>query len=90
MKSNRYGMTLAVKEHLLGGNPVTRLEAMILFGISNLPEVINGLRKNGNVVESRSIPYAAALKRVNEFVHVETPANLPIREIQVTDYWINE
>ena len=32
----KHGMELALKEHLLAGNTVTQLEAIILFGIANL------------------------------------------------------
>jgi hypothetical protein len=90
MKSNRYGISLAAKEHILAGNPITRLEALVLYGISNLPTLINEMRKSGWVVESRHIPFAAAVKRINEHAVLQPPANLPVREIQLTEYWIGK
>jgi hypothetical protein len=90
MKQNRYGIALAVKEHLHGGRPITRLEALVLYGISNLTDIISGLRKEGWTIESRSVPFAAAVKRVNEFAVLKPPENLPIREIQLTEYWMNK
>ena len=90
MKSNRYGNTLAIKEHILSEKKVTRLEAMLLYGISNLPATINGLRKEGWVINSRSIPFATAVKRVNEFAVVQPPKNLPVREIMLTEYWLSK
>ncbi len=40
MSDVKYGLTIAVKEHLLSGKPITRLEALILYGISNLTGLI--------------------------------------------------
>ena len=90
MSSNRHGMTLAVKEHLHGDKPITRLEALVLYGVSNLAQVISGMRKQGYIIQSRRIPFAAAVKRTNEFGVVQPPENLPIREIQLTEYWMEK
>jgi hypothetical protein len=85
----RHGLAAAVKEHLAAGEPVTRLEALVLYGVSNLTDVISELRKQGWVIESRQVAYAAALVRVNRHAQVAPPANLPVREIQLTEYWIS-
>jgi len=89
MKNDKNGMTLAAKEHIAEGNPITRLEALIFFGVSNLTDLISELRKQGWVIQSRSIPYAAALRRVNEHAVLKPPPNLPIRELVLTEYWMN-
>jgi len=89
MKSMRYGLATAAKEHLAAGEPITRLEALVLFGVSNLTDVISELRKQGWVIKSRPVAFAAALNRVNRHAHVSPPANLPIREIQLTEYWVS-
>ena len=90
MKNNNYGLALAAREHLASGHPLTRLEAMIFFGVANLPDVIKELRKQGWVIQSRKIPFAAAVKRVNEVAVLEPPKNLPQREIVITEYWIHK
>ena len=90
MKTSKYGYALAVKEHLLAGNPITRLEALILYGLSNLTDVISEMRKTGWIIESRAVPFAAAVKRVNEYAVLTPPNNLPIREIQLTEYWMSK
>jgi hypothetical protein len=90
MKHSRFGLTLGVKEHLLAGNTITRLEALVLFGVSNLPDVIKEMRKGGWTIESRTTPFAAAVKKVNEHAVLEPPSNLPIREIQLTEYWVSK
>jgi hypothetical protein len=89
MKKIRSENSLAVKEHLLEGNSITRLEALVLYGVSNLTGVISALRKQGWIIKSRRAPFAAAVKRVNEFAVLTPPANLPIREILLTEYWIS-
>lgn len=88
MKSLRHGLAIAVREHLSAGQPISRLEALVLYGVSNLTDVISELRKQGWVIESRLVPFAVPLVRLNKLVKVEAPANLPIREIQLTEYWL--
>ena len=86
---NSSGLNLAAKEHMLEGQPLTRLEALILFGVSNLPELVYELRKDGHLIKSKKIPFAAAMVRVNKFASLTPPANLPIREIMLTEYWVS-
>lgn len=84
------GSALAAKEHMLSGKPLTRLEAIVLFGVSNLPELVYELRKQHFIVESRKVSYATAMVRINEHATLKPPANLPIREIMLTEYWVSK
>jgi len=86
---NSSGLNLAAKEHMISGNPLTRLEAIILFGVSNLPELVYELRKDGHIVKSKKIPFAAAMVRVNKHATLQPPSNLPIREIMLAEYWVS-
>ena len=88
--SIKYGLGLAAQEHIASGKPVTRLEAMVLYGVANLPDVVSVLRKQGWLIESRKVPYARALKRLRECVEINVPDNLPVREIVLTEYWLSE
>jgi len=83
-----FGLSIAAKEHLLEGKPLTRLEAMIFFGISNLPTLISEMRKQGWRIETRRASLAAAVVRVNKSAKLEMPSNLRQREIIVTEYWL--
>jgi hypothetical protein len=83
-------MALAVREHLASGEPITRLEALALYGVSNLPDVIKEMRHQGWIVKSRSVAFAAAATRVNRHAIFQAPANLPVREIQLTEYWVSK
>jgi hypothetical protein len=90
MKKIRFGIALAAKEHLASGKPITRLEAIVLYGVSCLTTVISEMRRQGWVIKSRLIPYAAAAARINQHAVLQPPANLPIRDIQLTEYWVSK
>ncbi len=90
MKTFRHGLVLAVREHIAEGKPITHLEALTLFGVPGLTKVISDLRREGWVIQSRTVPYMAALARVNQFATLTPPANLPIREIRLTEYWVSK
>ena len=90
MTTAKYGLALAAREHLASGQPITRLEAIVLYGVANLPDVIKELRHQGWVIQSRLVSYAAAAARVNRFAVLQPPPNLPAREIQLTEYWVSK
>lgn len=90
MRGLRFGMAMAAKEHLAAGQPITRLEAMVLYGVSNLPDVVSEMRRQGWVIESQPVAYAKALARVNQQAFLAPPKNLPIRDIQLTEYWVSK
>lgn len=74
----------------MSGQPLTRLEAIVLYGLSNLPELIYELKKKHKLkIEKKQIPYAMAMVRVNKYAVLKPPDNLPIREILLTEYWIS-
>lgn len=82
----QYGLYLAIREHLATGAPLSRLEAIILFGMSDLTKAISALRREGWDIQSKRIPYARALVRLNKELTVKVPKNLPIRDIMLTEY----
>jgi hypothetical protein len=88
MTNIRHSGVLAAREHLLSGEPMTRLEAIILFGVPDLTKLISDLRREGFVVHTRQVAYVAAVTRVNRHAVLKPPANLPIKEITLTDYWV--
>ena len=90
MKKNTYGLTLAAREHLASGEPLTRLEALVLYGVSNLTGLISEMRRQGWRIESRSVSFALAVRRVNEHAALKPPTNLPVREIALTEYWVSK
>jgi hypothetical protein len=90
MTSFKHGLVMAAREHLLQGKPITRLEAIVLYGVPDLPKIVSDLRKQGWTVHSRKVPYAVAARRVNEHAALRSPKNLPIKEIELTEYWVSK
>ena len=78
----------AAKDHLIAGLPLSRMDAMVLFGLSNLPEVVYELKKQGFRFETKKVTYAAVMVRINKHAVLQPPPNLPIRDIFLTDYRI--
>ena len=76
----------AVKDFLLTGKPLTSLEGGVLFGCTGLGRVVSRLRKAGFRIDTRKVSYALALRRINELAQLTPPADLPIREIFLTEY----
>ena len=90
MNTQKHGMKIMVAEHLSGGGSITRLEALTLFGVQNLPTQIRELRREGWNIKSRQILFVEAVRRVNKYAIYTPPKNLPISEIQLTDYWLSK
>ena len=90
MSNVRHSGVLAAREHLLSGEPMTRLEAIILFGVPDLTKLISDLRREGFIVHTRQVAYVAAVTRVNRYAVLQPPANLPVKEITLTDYWLGK
>lgn len=90
MATYRNGLALAAREHLASGKPLTRLEAIVLFGVANLPDVVKEMRRQGWIIRKREVSYAVALARLNQSTDFKAPKNLPIKEIQFTEYWVSK
>lgn len=84
---NRYGVQ-AAREYLLAGYVMTRLEAMVLFGVPDLTKIISDLRSEGHEVLRQAVPLVRAIRRVNEVATLVPPSTLPVRDIALTEYWI--
>jgi hypothetical protein len=90
MTSFKHGLVMATREHLLEGKAITRLEAIILYGVPDLTKLISDMRRQGWTVHSRKIPYMAAARRVSGHAILRPPDNLPVKEIQLTEYWVSK
>jgi len=92
MKNVGNGMVTALREHLFDGHVLTQLESAALFGVAgtSFTAEIYRLRREGWVIHSQRVPYAKAMTRMRQFLKFEPPVNLPIREIQFTEYWISK
>jgi len=86
MKSYKTSLILALKEHILSGQPITSMEAITLFGVPVLTAEITRMRQSGYKIDSRKIPFVKVVRRINEYAVYVPPSNLPIKEITVTEY----
>jgi hypothetical protein len=48
------------------------------------------MRQEGWMVKSRKVSYVRVLLRINKVAVVNPPANLPINEIEMTEYWLEK
>ena len=76
----------AAREYLLEGHPLTRIEALLLFGLPDLTKLISDLRSERFKIHRSTIPFAATIVRLRGMAEVIPPRDLPIREIMLTEY----
>ncbi len=86
----KYRPTSALLEHLLEGNKISILEAIILFGVQSPTAEITKIRRKGFLIKKNLVPMAKVLRRLNKFCLCEPPEQLPVREISVSEYWISK
>lgn len=88
-KMAEYQPVLALREHMLEGNRVSLLEAILLFGVQSLNAELARMKKEGFIIRSQKVPMAKIVTRTNTYVSCTVPKTLPYREIQMTEYWIS-
>ena len=86
MTTLKVSLVMAIKEHILEGNPITQLESVCMFGVADITPTISDLRREGYKIESKRVPYVRALRRINERATLTPPKNLPVKEITLTEY----
>ena len=90
MMTNKFGKISALREHMLDGHKVSRLESMVMFGASNLTATISAMKKNGYLIRSKKVNMTLILKRMKNYAVCKPPKNLPTKEILMTEYWISK
>ena len=89
MTNVRYSGASALLAHLLDGHAVSRLEALVPFGVQSPEGEFGRIKKAGHLLKKQNVPYAKILRRINQYCKLEPPTNLPVREIMMTEYWIS-
>jgi hypothetical protein len=74
---------------MLEGHRVSLLESQLLFGVQNLNAELKRIKQDGFNIVRETVPMAKVLRRINEYTICKPPAQLPIREILVAEYWIS-
>ena len=84
----RYSAPDALKMFLLEGNPISNLEAVLLFGTQSPWRVIHSLKEEGFMIGKQKVTMIKVLARLNKITTCKPPSDLPVREILMTEYWI--
>ena len=89
MSNNSFNGASALLAHMVEGNPVSLIEAMLLFGVQSPNAEFGRMKKAGYIIQRQKNTMIKVLRRLNNYSKVTVPSNLPISEIVVTEYWIN-
>jgi Helix-turn-helix domain len=89
LATNKYQPVMALREHLLNGNKISLLEAMLLFGVQNPNAEITRMRKDGFLIKSQRVTMAKIVRRINEHAVCKLPKGIPYGEIKFTEYWVS-
>ena len=83
-----FGSKDAMRDHMLDGNLVSILEAILLFGVQSPNRTLTELKREGHLIGSQKVPMAKVLTRLKKYADVNPPTDLPVREILMMEYWI--
>ena len=78
----------AMRSHLLSGEPISALEALLLFGVQNPNAELTRMKKDGYMIGRQRVPMEKILARINQYTGAKAPADLPTKEILMTEYWV--
>lgn len=78
----------AMRIHMLEGNSLSILEALLIFGVQAPNRHLTELKRDGYIIGSQRVPMAKIIARMNKYAGVIPPAELPTREILMMEYWI--
>ena len=90
MSKFKHGNATAMREFMLSGNKISRLEGILLFGVQNLTAVITTIRRDGYTVKQQRVSMIKILKRVNQYAACKPAKELPAKDVIMTEYWIGQ
>ncbi len=85
----KYGNVMALKEFMLNNNRVSKIEALVLFGVQDLNREIKRMRMDGFIIKNQKVTMVKILTRLNKFTVCKSPKELPIKEIIMNEFWIS-
>ena len=90
MNKIKYQSNMALREHMLGGNRITLIEALMIFGVQALNRQLTTMKRSGIFIKSQKIPMIQVIKRMKKYSTCNPPKNLPTKEILMTEYWVSK
>tara|TARA_Y100001958_G_C20769130_1_gene245787 strand:- start:180 stop:461 length:282 start_codon:yes stop_codon:yes gene_type:complete len=88
-KISKYGNVMALKEHLVSKNKISRIEALVLFGVQDLNRELLRMKKKGFIIKNSKVTMTKIMIRLNKFSVCKPPKDLPTNEIIMNEYWVN-
>ena len=85
----KYGNMAALKEYMIAGNRVTRIESLLFFGVQNFTAILTLIKRDGYIVKKNPVSMAKVIVRINKSIKCQTPKNLPIKDIVMSEWWIS-
>ena len=89
-KTVKYGAVTALKDHMLRGNKVSRIESLVIFGVQNFTAVLSILKKDKFIIKKQPVTMAKIIRRMNEYCNCTPPRNLPTKEITMHEWWVSK
>lgn len=80
---------MALKEHLVSKNKISRIEALVLFGVQDLNRELLRMKKKGFIIKNSKVTMTKIMIRLNKFSVCKPPKDLPTNEIIMNEYWVN-
>jgi len=87
---NGFPSSAAMLEHMLEGNLISLIEAMNMFGVCNPAAVLSKLRKDGFIIHSQRVSMTKIMVRMNKYMVMKPPSQLPHKECLMMGYWISK
>ena len=87
MTKNSNTHTIALREAILAGQPVTRLDSIAIFGVSDLMGLISDMRREGLLIKRRRIGFLESVQQEQKYILYEPPKALHVDELTITQYW---
>ena len=86
----KYGNSEELLEYMLDGGTVSILEAILYFGVQSPNRAFTQFKRKGFIVKKKSVSMAKVMVRLNKNIKCNTPKNLPIRDIIMSEYYISK
>jgi len=75
---------------MLNGKNVSILEAILYFGVQSPNRAFTSFKRKGFLVKKKSASMAKVIVRINKNLKCDTPKNLPIKDINMSEYYISK
>ena len=81
---------MALKEHIISGKKISRIEALVLFGVQDLNRELLRMKKSGFFIKNTKTTMTKIIIRLNKYSICSPPKDLPTNEIIMNEYWLSK